>query len=238
MYNFSEQQSETQDNSALMARLAELENKVLVLETTNEITRDISYEQQDAIREVVNDKLSDAVWNDFFYISKADPVGSVMTGGDVVRDGETNEQRSLSIKRESRLRVVFNLLLLGTGTTYFTTAHVRPVDGAYTIASTTGEWVAIKINGTKMYGVASRKGVQAQTVIKSDLATGDDYIVEIRFFPGERVDFYVDYEYAGTVSSNVPSDQTLEIYDWWYMEVTTGTSQIDVQRLEFMQKNK
>lgn len=232
------QEGTAQDTADLSLRVADLERTIEELKANNEITRNLPFEEQDAIREIVNDKLADSVWNDFFYFSGLDPVGSVMVAADVFRYGETNEQLSLSINNESRLRIVFNLLVSGTGSAYLTTAHVRPVDVAYDITDTTGEWVGIKISGDIMYGVSSRRGVQTNTIIKTAVATLDDYVVEIRFFPNNRVDFYVDYVYAGSITTNLPSDDTLEIFELFYAEVTTGTTQVDIQRIEFLQKNK
>lgn len=203
-----------------------------------QFTRFISPTEKDQLYELVSDRIEDLVWNQFFYIAQADPVGSALTAGQAYSDSETNEQITLSINKESRFRCVFNLLAYNSGDAYITTNHVRPVDVGYNIPKNTGQWTGFKISSTGIYAVNYNKGKSSEIKVVKSPKTGDDYLLEIRFFPRERADYFVNGKKVASISENLPSDDSLEIFAFHFTEVRTSGSTLDIQRIEFLQSNR
>lgn len=198
--------------------------------------RFISPIERDQLFEIIKDGVSELVWNKFFYVSAADPAGSALTAGQAYSDSETNEQITLSILKPSKFRCVFNLLAYNTGgTAYITSHHVRPVNVGYNIGESDGEWCGFKIDSEGLTAMNFKLGKTTEVLIKDDLATGDDMILEIQFFPRERADFYLNGVLRASISDNLPSDASLEIYAWHFSEVLSGGSTLDIQRVEFLQ---
>lgn len=222
------------NHQELQQKINDLEQRINSLEVG--ITRDLSNEQKDSIQEIIAERIDDIVWDNFFYTAESDP-GS-LSGNQTYGQAETNNQLSLNVKNRSRFRAVFNVLDLGSSKMYITTVHVRPVDFFYSIEDGQGEWVGIEIetNGN-MYATCYKKGQKSRFLLQEGVADADDYILEIRFFPGERADFYLNKELRGSITNNLPSDSSLEIYDWVFAHVASGTSDLDLQRLEFLQEN-
>jgi hypothetical protein len=201
--------------------------------------RNIEPQNKDILFEIIQDGISDLIWNKFFYISESDPVGSAISSGGAYSDSETNDQATLSIKRPSKFRCVFNLLAYNTGgTSYITSNHIRPVNFGYSVGDSDGAWSGFKIDASGLSAVNFNKGEQSEILLETDLATGDDFIVEVQFYPRERTDFYINNVLRASLANNLPSDESLEIYSWQYYEVLSGGSTLDIQRVEFLQEKE
>lgn len=228
-----------QDSGAFDAEMAyhELRKEVEMLKNKEGTERFSTLDKQDEIKEIIQDSIQSIVWDDFFYISAADPAGSAISSGGAYSDSETNSQITLSILKESRFRCVVNLLAYNDNPAYITTNHVRPVNVSYNIGENDGQWTGFRIDSDGLKIVNFNEGASTSSLVKTDLATGTDLLLEINYFPRERADYYVDGEFVGSISSNLPSDPTLEIFSWHFSEVSSGGSTLDIQRVEFLQRN-
>lgn len=183
-----------------------------------EITRDISVEQQDAIREIVSDKIIDINWRDFFhYATLFDTLDSTEDSGasvtanrlfmsasgtgviDYVRFRRIY-QNLLSFDKESRFRTAFDV-----GSPSQTTGRPMQNTQAYLGTGSTGtSYSEILSNGLgscshygfyvendSLYGITSDGSGLYSTVFLTKVNVYDLFFIEALHFPRERVDFYV-----------------------------------------------
>lgn len=204
------------------------------------ITRDLSVEQQDAINEIVGKTIKDLVWNDYLYFFYEDTL-TAFTSGTVGNTGIVTKSPTFSDDiirhdRETRFRcsVTSSVSPINDALTYITT-----IDDVYVFGEKASA-VGFKLQSGVVYGVAHADGNETATVI-GEYEASVPQILELRYFPRDRVDFYIANEYKASISTNLPvsTGQTDAVID--YIAVTAETitlnkpATIDVDYFEFMQ---
>lgn len=184
---------------------------------------DYSFQEKDALAEVVGDSIIDIVWNKMFHFftffesldgwslsdSSSGSVSGAFAGGVQLRtdaSGGTETfiiknpsyQNVLTFDRPSRFRTAFyvasgagavggeeadnELAYIGHGNGY--TASAGGLDPQ------TSQYGFVAIDNI-LYGITGDGKSMTKTILKKNFNYYDLYEVEARYFPGERVDFYV-----------------------------------------------
>jgi len=203
----------------IQQRLDNMEREIADLKKNQTITRDLSFEQQDSMREIINDKIAESTWNNFFYASDFVPFTLIVTsnteGNEKLRD--TTGNKFLTVDKPTKLRVAFYFGNTGLGagcTAYVTTCHVRTVSGTAPILGNGAEFVGLKIVNNKIFLCSYVDANKTETLvdINKTIVLDETILLEIQFFPRERADFYINNVYVGSITGNLPSNNNPIIY--------------------------
>lgn len=203
----------------LQQRIVDLETRVNQMNPAIGRSSDASDDYQRAIREMVNDKIMDSVWNNFFYTSAFTPFTLIVTtdteGIERLRD--TSGNLFLSTDRPSKFRCSFYFGNTGYGagcTAYITTMHVRTAVGTVPILSNGAEFVGLKIVNNLIYLCTYDNKTGNEKLINTNktIVLDETVLLEINFYPQERADFYINNKYIGTITQNLPSNNNPIIF--------------------------
>lgn len=231
----------------LQSQVASLQE---VVNRNTQIDKFSSEDVKDGIREVVDDKLADSIWNSFFYHSGITPVGTLTSAAnaeDVERFRiSVGDSTILSVARPTKMRVAF---YFDDGTTggagcnlYLTTAHTRST--ATPILDTDAEFVGFKVAGGVFNLVTYNRGRITLVPTSKEVDGEASYLCEVRYFPKERADFFIDNKYVGTISSNLPNTTSFgaaSVYNTLHCSLQGtdgGTHNVVVDYYEFIQERK
>lgn len=181
------------------------------------------------ISDVINDKILDLVWTKYYYYStffESIDGYTQTTGGTgsvdisdtriAVNTGATNgssaelqknptNQTILRWDRESRFRINFDVSAT-------TNQEIRIAIGDASNGiqdSHYGFWV----DDSTLKGTASNGTTSASVTLKT-ISSSTPYDIEARFYPGKRVDFFVDGKLLGSITdqSKLPSADTTKTF--------------------------
>ena len=234
--------------------IKELQKQVASLQEvagqSTQINKFSSEDVKDGIREVVDDKLADSIWNSFFYHSGITPVGTLTSSGgteDVERFRiSVGDSTTLSVLRPTKMRVAF---YFDDGTTggegcnlYLTTAHTRST--ATPILGSDVEFVGFKVVSGVFNLITYNRGRATLVPTSKEVVGETSYLCEVRYFPKERADFFIDNKYVGTISTNLPSTTDFDatyVYNTLHCSLQGtdgGTHNAVVDYYEFIQERK
>lgn len=233
----------------VQTQLDDMKKEIELLKSNSTVTRDLPWEQQDAIREIVNDKISQSIWNNFFYTSAFTPFTVIINAGTptkVERLRDPSVPYFLSTDMPTKFRCNFDFGDTGFGdtvTAYVTTAHVRTVSGTDPILSNGAEFLGLKIVNNNVYLVSYKDSTKTENVIdiKKRLTLDETISLEIQFFPRERADFYINNIYVGTMTGSLPNNPTPLIYYPILCHMTAtdgGNHKLNMNYYEFIQVRK
>lgn len=181
------------------------------LNKRNQIDKFSSDEVKDGVREVVDEKLADSIWNSFFYHSGITPVGTLTSAANA-EDVErlrisVEDSTTLSVARPTKMRVAF---YFNDGTTggagcnlYLTTAHTRSTVSP--ILGTDVEFIGFQVLNGLFYLISYNRGKTTVKTTNITVSGVTSYLCEVRYYPRERADFFINNKYMGTISTNLPS---------------------------------
>lgn len=241
--------------------IQEIKNRLEALEN-REIDRDISVEQQEAISEIVKKNVQDVFWEEFFYIHEffdtttgfttSSSTGTVsftkgvdfITGtssGDHKQFGRKtpNSTEFITHEREAYFRTSLTVSEKSNQTGYVRTLF----DGGYGSISSLGLGIArrsavgFKVTDGEVHGCAQNEGKET-TAYLYDIPNDVAVELELRYFPGERVDFYVDKEFRATISTNLPtlSENNTSVFEAYLQTDDSTQKKMYVEYYEFLQK--
>jgi hypothetical protein len=237
-----------------------LEREVEVLKNTG-ITRDLPVEQQDAIREIVKDKIQEMTWDEYSYIQEffstttgftlSSSSGSVsfIKGVDLITSGHKqfgkqmpNNGEFVTFDKETFFRV--NAVW---GEKTGQTCYIRTLnDGAYGSISSLGRALAFrsaigfKVKDNNLFGISQANGKETSILLVADFEIDTSYQLELRYFPRDRVDFFIGGDFYGSISSNLPisSENNISIFEAYVQSDDGGSKDMYVEYYEFQQKRK
>lgn len=238
-------------------RIKTLESKIKDLTKTvdnlNQLNPDsfkIKPPKQEQDRRYITDSVSedfiDIMWDKVFYTSNIEPFAAAFStsasSSSSTVDGiqETSGGVVLNTTRATRFRTSFYFSTVTAGSVlYITTLVARPASAGSTTLSTGGSLTGFKIMDGRFYGVNWLKGNESTKDLGVDVTQLKTHVVEVRYFPDERVDFYVDNVYRGSLAENITDIQNPEVFDLIrvYMYNTTAVAHtVSVEYYEFAQQ--
>lgn len=208
------------DTVKLQQSVDELKRQVDVLIASSTITRDISFDEQDAIREIVSDKIIDINWKDYFHFSTFfEGLEGWSDGGDThsiaanrlfLKSNSTSGvayaskratyQNILSYDSESRFRTAFDVGITASLQEFSDIeAYAGTGTGATNISDNHifdeglagAKHYGVYLNNATLYGVTSDGVNYTTTPLVTGVDSYDLFFVEIVHHPRERVVFYV-----------------------------------------------
>jgi len=250
------------------ARIKNLEDKVAQLQrnpgASSGIGRTIGTLEKRVIEDTVSDTILELAWNKYFYLmsdfaadgwsvtSAASP--SVTGSGLTLETTTTTDNRSLAYRKikfqqvmsfneESRFRTLFYLdidsdaadidysLSIGSGIP-------TPLSNRYGFRLHNNSFLGVCSNGTtestvNLFNTDTAQGGGLETFI---------YLVEARYYPGSRVDFYTseagstEVQFRASLTTNLPSgyDETGIHFDLYTRTTTAKRAFVDFA--EYIQK--
>lgn len=211
-----------------------------------EITRDISIEQQDSIREIIADSIINILWDKVFYLSSfaAESVTTSSSTEDVTaKEVDTSEGKKFDPSLDSRYRVNF---YVNTGQTNITAYICSPATNTtfttdVPIADSDNiSYVGIKITGTIVYLVSKTKG-QTEKLVRTNKTITDNttHTLEIFYRPVSS-DIYFDNELIGSISNNLLTNGEMSTFYPYLTSVksSSGSVNLTLENYEFAQKKK
>lgn len=221
-------------------RLAMLEKEIEQLKRQNTIDRFLPVEQQDAIAEIIKDRINDIVWEDILYVTYItnQTASSNSTLGNTGISFVSAPLFTDKVIRHDRTTRFKASVSIGTNTN--ARFYVTTIDDTYVFGDKKSA-VGFKLQSNVIYGVSHAQGEESSVVI-GEYEQNVGNILELRYFPRERVDFYINGEYRGSLSDNLPNttSEGLSVIDYCTVTSETVSSNnggtIDVGYFEFMQK--
>lgn len=210
-----------------------------------QITRDLDFSQQDAIREIVSDRLPDTVWDDIFYVSQIEPwtSGTFTTGttvGAAVQAGkqETSEGLLLNMSRASRMRSSMYFNNSPVGAVAYIGMTARPADAGSTTLSPDGSLTGFKIVDGRVFGVNFLRGKEAVVDLGFDVTVQKGFILEVRYYPRDRSDFYVNGVKLGSLAlyrTDVFNQDVFDLIRVYMYNTAAASHTLVVETYEFLQ---
>lgn len=198
--------------SQLVKDVEELKRKVNDPIQSNNLNRYLDNSSKDIIENIISDRILDVVWNDYFYISylfgdilrlstAGTGTSAITSDGLLVTLSTTatdtasatltfDTTRILSLAKESRFRVITKV------------SDVSDVTVTFYGTYGTTDGVAILIDAGTIKGQTTGSGTTTLNI--STVADNTYVTLEYRYYPGNRVDFYVNDKLEGTITTNLP----------------------------------
>ena len=218
------------ENEALERKINDLAGRVNILESKpGFLDRNLDNLSKEIIEDVVSDRIIDIVWNDYFYYStffegsagyRIDFSGSgstvIAATHIAVKTGTTNastayfqkrpaNQKVLKWDKESRFRLQFDV-------SEVTNQEVRMSVGDSSDGVTDSHY-GFFVDNAILKGTSSFN-TTTETVTLLTITASTTYNLEAQYFPGNRVDFYVNDDFKGSVSdgNKLPSKEATAVY--------------------------
>ena len=170
--------------------------------------------EKDQLYDVIADGLVDVMWNNIFYVSSLN--GPAVTTIDAserfdisTREGDTSSGKYLDIESPARFRCHF--YFNGTdsldSTTYIA-SHGTATTGipGSTITADTIEFAGLKVVDGDVSIVCQDFRGTTEKLLVQKIVDDTTYKLEIIFNPRESATFYLNDEYMGAISQNIPSN--------------------------------
>ena len=211
----------------------------------------VSTETSKTVTDLIKDNILDIVWNDYFYYSSTfESIDRYYTTGlgaanTVNADGlflqttavlgniadsalYVTSDKTISSDRVARFRTVARVDVVANQNT-----------GILTLSSA-GGYVGFKFIGSTIKGVC-QDGTTEQT-FDIGTAVNDTYVkLELQYFPGQKVEFYVNEIFKGALSRNLPSlytDTNMIMFAASIEATTASAHELTVEYFEFLQRRK
>lgn len=224
--------------------------------------RNMNPENQDVLRELIQDKIYDIVWDDYFYIheffytttgfqtaSSTSSVSFGVGGVDMITGTSSGDYKELAkqMANDSEFvkhdRITYFRVNAYWGETTNQTSYIRTLYNGFVGASSDTDYssaVGFKVHDGTLYGIAQGNEQETESPILN-ITADEVYELELRYFPYDRVDFYVDGTYRTSISTNLPdeSDNNVKIFDA-FIQTDAASEQKDlhVEYYQFLQKRK
>lgn len=225
--------------------------------------RFLSPTEKDQLFDVISERLSDFIWDDYFYIheffdtttgftvsSSTSSVSFGIGGVDMITGTSSgdhkefgrqmpNENTLISHERQTYFRV--NAFW---GETTNQTSYIRTLyDGPYgSLASLTDEQkyrsgIGFKVENGNLFGISQNNGFETTTFLGT--ITADQSVqLELRYFDKQRVDFYVDKVFKASITDDLPtsSSNKVSIFEAYIQTDEAAQKDLSVEYYEFLQK--
>lgn len=248
----------------LTSTVKSLETAVKEMQRAPVLDRNLDNSSKDILQQEVGKRIIDIVWNEYFYFFSAfesaegwdvvsEAVVDVDSGGlelktTAIADNRSNAVKSLpfvaDFDNESRFRTVF---YLDVDTAASNIDYSMSVGSG--IPTPHSAHYGFRVEENILYGTCSNgtfESTIALMTLEPSQGNGVEaftYIVEARFYPDSRVDYYVSDvndtkpKLKGSLSSNLPSGSGVSIsYDLYTRTTTAKTAY--VYFAEYIQKRQ
>jgi len=218
---------------------------------------------EEATDSYLKDKIFDLNWENYFYyqsfFESLDGWNLIDTGSSSVSRLGVALQTGTTINNESSIdkEPVYQNVLSFDEESIFSSAFfvtsVSQTEGFIGIGEVnngaTGSHYGFFIDDDKLYGSCADGTTQTTLelfTISTNHPTSVDpiYFVEARFFPGEKIEFYVKVNYdsefvlQGTISTNIPTGAMFEWLGARVKTTDTNASELRFGHMEYVQKRK
>lgn len=227
--------------------------------------RFLSPTQKDELYEVISDRISDLIWDEHFYIfeffdtttgftvSSSSGSVSFVKGVDLITGTSSGNFKHfgrkvpnqanntlITVGRETRFRTSVVL-----GETTNQTGYIRTLNnGGYGSIASLGDSVfkdssiGFKIEDGTILACTQNLGAESTTPIHT-IVPDVPVRLELRYFPRERVDYYVNGAYQASLTKNLPTQSdTLSFFDAYLQTDEAAQKDMYVEYYEFLQKRK
>lgn len=200
----------------------------------------------DNFNDYIRDYILDIIWKNLFFVSSLDGPSVTTTSASEkfdsgTRQSDTSSGKFLSLDRQSRFRAHF--YFNGTdsldSTTYIGTCGTATTDtGLTSINQNEMEYIALKIDdGTVTLESKSQNGNTSKSmgIIINDNTT---YVLEVVYSPGERAEFFLNNDYIGAITDNLPTGIDMVTFFPLMVSITRGASTnrtVTIESWEFIQ---
>lgn len=233
-----------------------LNSRVKVLERTPYIDRDLDNVSKNILQQTMANLILDTVWNNYYYYAStfdtldryttaaAGAAQYINSQGLVLETlATTNNETSMlleispdlvSTKRPCRFRVS-NMMSETTLVNW--QANVLENKGHFPEGHS---YVGVSMEDGTIYGISTNNEVSVG-VTKVALQTYQAniyYKMELRYFPPNKVDFYVNDVYKGTITSNLPTHQPYYLMDIGIGTKTNATRTSQTSYFDFIQEKQ
>lgn len=235
------------------AKIRDLERRISILERTP-TNRYLDNQSKDITSQVISDRILDIVWNDYFYyytgfesedawdvVSEASP--AVTSGGLTLQTTNTNNNQSYGLRSLGALgskQITFDQeSRFKTSLMFGVDSPSTNVDYSLSIGSGINTSVAshygFRVESGSLKGISADGTTESEITLMS-ISGGDGmqvfpYLLEARYFPGKRIDFYVSdsgsdvLKLRGVKTTNLP-----DIYDTGNISIDLFTRTTDVKQ--------
>ena len=229
-------------------KINDLQRQINELRAAGAINRYIGDGEKRVLEDVSDDAFLRIFWDKFYYyntffegIDGFNKVNSIVIdgGGALVTSPGTGTAFAdinvdvaaflggLSFARESRFRTVVR----------FTTNSAQDIFMAIGNPTVAGEdSYGFFMDDATLKGFAQTAPGSRTTTVLMTPATGTTYTLDARFYPGNKVEFFVDGIPRGTVSSNLPTTAGTVIWDVHVLESAASAKAVFVGSIEYLQK--
>lgn len=222
---------ELQQIEDLSSQIKNLSDEIEILKEKPVILdRNLDTQSKIIIEDTVTDRITDIVWDDYFYyhtffesIDAFDITGTVAAGawGFTMTTAATTNARSrlqkqptyqkiLNFNKESRFRANFQLDSITSNDAVVAVGKVSTTPTFY---------YGFRVTNGTVKGITYDGTTETETTMTTITAnTNHDY--EARFYPGYKVDYFVDGIFYGSISTNLPTGTTnINFYEF---DISTG----------------
>jgi hypothetical protein len=175
------------------------------------VDRDIDNQSKDVISQIISERLPGIWWDEIFYVSSVfESIDRVLTGGtgnaSISSDGLLLDNTGGTISAILSQQV--NSPVSPAKETFVsTTVKIDDVSDAvftFDFVSDGTHQVRIKVNAGTIQGLCT--GASGTTTITLGTAVDNQIVsLEAHYFPGSKVEFFVNDTLTGTVTSNLPA---------------------------------
>lgn len=206
------------------------------------INRFMSPIEKDQLYEVVQGGIQDIMWDEFLYnfYSTSQTASSNSTLGNTgisAVSGPIYNDQVIRHDRPTRFRAAVVVETATTARFYVTT-----IDDTYVFGDKQSA-VGFKLQNNVIYGVSHANGKETATQIGT-YEQNVGQILELKYFPKERVDFYINKQFKASITTNLPvsTNNGSAVIDFCTVTsetvATNNGGTITVGYFEFMQDRK
>lgn len=236
----------TTEQEQVDLRIQKLEDKITEISSLYKVDRYLNSDSQDQLRELIKERIQDIAWEDFIHFSSLDgPAVQTTSSAEkfdtATRQADTSSQKFLTSKAESRFRChfYFNGTDSLNSTTYIGSFGTATTDLSITsINQEEMEYTALYIQNGEVY--LKQKNSEKTVEKKVGIQISDDttQTLEMRYYPRERVDFFLNNVFIGAMTEAMPSSQDVVTYFPLLVSIKRAAStnrKVTVESYEFLQ---
>lgn len=206
-------------------------------------TPDFDQAVQASLDKVLKDKIFDLTWKKTFhwltlfesldgYTKSAGVTPSTDEYIDFLTDGTNGNNQNLSKQPLYQGLITFANKSYFRSNIYFVNNTNQTI--YLVVGLKTGSAYGFKaVNGT-LFGV-TRNGGSESTVSLGSISIGEDYNLEARYSPSDKVVFLVDSVEKGTLSANLPVPTSTPHQNLFYADITADAATIKEMQISFFE---
>ena len=228
---------------------SEIEEQQADMKKRHSLNKFSPIEEIDDFVELSGDYLADTLWNKVFYHSSfSGPAAETTSASELfsgsTRESDTSGKKYLSPERVSKFRChfYFNTTDSFDSTTYIGSFGTFTSDTGLTSINQTGvEYIALKVDDSNLSLVSKNANGNGSNLIPQTITNDDTHVLEMHFFPRERVDFYLDLEYVGSISEFLPTELDVVTYMPLMLSIQRQSAinrKVTIESWEFIQSRK